>query len=66
MPGIPYFYRQNCLLYVRTRWVAALQARGLQPSVEPRSLVHPELSFSQAVNRARPKGDRPSSCATRG
>jgi SAM-dependent methyltransferase len=54
---IPYFYRQNCLLYVRTRWVAALQARGLQPSVEPRSLVHPELLL-QAVNRARPKGDR--------
>lgn len=54
---IPYFYRQNCLLYVKTRWVAAMQSRGLQPTIEPRSLVHPELLL-QAVNRARPEGER--------
>jgi len=54
---IPYFYRQNCLLYVRTRWVAMLATRGIEPTVEPRSLVHPELLL-QAVNRARPEGDR--------
>ena len=54
---IPYFYRQNCLLYVRTRWVAMLGTRGIVPTVEPRSLVHPELLL-QAVNRARAEGDR--------
>lgn len=54
---IPYFYRQNCLLYVKTRWVAMLRTRGIEPTVEPRSLVHPELLL-QAVNRARPEGER--------
>jgi hypothetical protein len=34
-----------------------LASRGLAPTVEPRSLVHPELLL-QAVNRARPAGDR--------
>ena len=54
---IPYFYRQNCLLYVKGKWAAALQARGLAPTIEPRSLVHPELLL-QAVNRARPERQR--------
>jgi Methyltransferase domain len=54
---IPYFYRQNCLLFVRTKWSKAMEARGLTPSVEPRSLVHPELLI-QAVNRALPTADR--------
>ncbi len=54
---IPYFYRQNCLLFVRTKWCRAMEARGLRPTVEPRSLVHPELLI-QAVNRALPKADR--------
>lgn len=54
---IPYFYRQNCLLYVKTRWVEMLRTRGIEPTVEPRSLVHPELLL-QAVNRARPERER--------
>jgi SAM-dependent methyltransferase len=54
---IPYFYRQNCVLFARTKWSKALEARGLAPSVEPRSLVHPELLI-QSVNRALPTPDR--------
>ena len=54
---IPYFYRQNCLLYVHEKWIRAMQVRGLQPTLDPRSLVHPELLL-QAVNRARPEVER--------
>ena len=54
---IPYFYRQNCLLFVHLKWVRAMQARGLEPTPEPHSLVHPELLL-QAVNRARPEKER--------
>ncbi len=54
---IPYFYRQNCLLYVHLKWTGAMAARGLSPTPAPRSLVHPELLL-QAVNRARPAAER--------
>ena len=42
---------------MKGKWAAALQARGLAPTIEPRSLVHPELLL-QAVNRARPERQR--------
>lgn len=54
---LPYFYRQNCLLYVHSKWCRALEGKGLRLTIEPRSLVHPELLL-QSVNRARPKAKR--------
>jgi SAM-dependent methyltransferase len=54
---IPYFYRQNCVLYVHSKWCRNFENIGLRPTLEPRSLVHPELLL-QAVNRARHPSER--------
>lgn len=42
-PAIPYYYRQNLFLYVRSDQLPAFRDRGLRESPNPLSYIHPDM-----------------------
>jgi hypothetical protein len=51
-PAVPFYYRQNILVYAAPSHVQNLEDRGLTSSQSPKSLIHPDM-FLKAVHRTQ-------------
>lgn len=56
-PDVHFYYRQNTMLFVKQGQDGFLRRKGIEPTENPLSLVHPEMMI-QAVNRAVPPQQR--------
>lgn len=51
-PGIPFFYRQNIVVYANKEKAENFISRGLSPNPHPKTLIHPDMLI-KAVHRAK-------------
>ena len=51
-PGIPFYYRQNIVVYANPEKAEVFTSKGLKADPSPKTLIHPDMLI-KAVHRAR-------------